>query len=132
MSRAPRKAQPPPPAPRRLFGPAAICLACGLLLIGFAAAPRLRQAAKTTPASAPELVTIPVHLTVEQFARAPTWAEVIAYYGLDSKLVEPTRMANAAANGQCPPEPIALPHDVVIALTAGSGKVCSPRPRLVE
>ena len=127
MSGAPKR-KPPAKASRRRPWTALFCLGCGLLPVVVALAPRLSDASRITAPAAPDLVTIPVHLTAQQFSRPPTWIQLIAYYGLDSKLVEPTKLANAGADGICPPEPIALPHDVVIALTAGSDKTCSPRP----
>lgn len=127
MSGAVKKKPPAPPPRRRLPGTLLFCLVCGLLPVVVALAPRLSDASRITAPTAPDLVTIPVRLTARQFSRPPTWIQLIAYYGLDSKLVEPTKLANSGADGVCPPEPIALPHDVVIALTAGSDKTCSPR-----
>jgi hypothetical protein len=122
---SPARKRPAPEAPRgRRPGPAALGLMAGLALVLLAAAPRFLRRPVVQPEAARGAVTVPVHLTKEQFGQPPTWSEVIEYYGLDPELAEPTRAANAGADGVCPPEPIALPHDAVIALSPGDGKGC--------
>lgn len=130
MSRKPRKkARPSPITPRDFLtgdlAPLAVAAVGGLLLLGVAASGLL-------PGKAPAGLrsngpTVRIRLSADAFAAPPTWEDlVVNYLGLDPQLVEPTRSINAGADGRCPAEPIALPADVLIALSPANVQPCIP------
>ncbi len=121
-----RRPKPSPAASAGVDWRTAICvilsgLSLLLVAVGTSMAQRPKAAARSNPSSA---LTISVHLDPAQFAKPPTFADVIQYYQLDPELIEPTRAANAGSDGTCRSEPLSLPTDVVLALSEGNGRLC--------